>query len=365
MSRHSYLCKMPTENIQTTVGALNSEFSGRRDTPDYDETKRTHIHRRNRAYAWSIRMQQDLLDSMLRGFYIAPIICSTRIIQGPRPVERREVMDGGNRITTFRNILLDKVKILTPGERQIVMSFPITVVVTTLMDAKDQRDMFRRLNKSVAVSDGQLYAMSDDSALVREALQLLDDDAYPLRSVISSIFFDTQGKDNDGKNNLANAVALVSGAVHGVDYITKSYNIQEECLEGVEIPREKVLEVLTPVFDVFTQVDLTHPIDGRKRRGQWNVGKYLGAMMYDYLTTKETRKWVEYLIAVRSERPFAEEAVKLGGAQNLTANRYKRICTKVHIYLTENRIATDEELKPIVHSTSSEDDEESYVSDSE
>jgi len=358
---------MPTETIQTSVGSLNAEFSGRMNTPDYDETKRTHIHRRNRAYAWSIKMQRDLLDSILRGFYIAPIICSTRIIQGPRPVERREVMDGGNRITTFRNILLDKVRILTLEERQKVMSFPITVVVTSLMESRDQRDMFQRLNKSVTVSDGQLYAMSDDSPLVQEALSLLNDDDYPLRGIISTIFFDTQHKDNDGRNNLANAVALVSGALHGPDHITKSYVMQEDFLdEGVVISRERVVEVLTHIFDIFTQVDRTHPIDGRKRRGQWNVGKYLGAMMYDYLTNRETEKWIVYLTAVRTERPLAEEAIKLGGAQNLTANRYKRVCAKVHIYLTENRIATDEELKPIVHDTTSEEDEESYyVSDLE
>lgn len=357
---------LSTENIQTTISQLNRDFSGRRESPDYDEHKLVHIHRRNRPFVWNKDMQVKLLDSILKGYYIPPIICSSRIVGF---AERREVMEGGNRVTTFRKILSEEVRPLTPYERQRVEAHPITLVVMRGLTAQDQRIMFRRLNKNVKVSDGQLYSMSEeDSPLVKEALAFLNDDHYPLREKITTHFFDTRNADNDGKSHLENVIALLSGAIYGVNFITKSYNIQEPKIESQElIDRTKIVNVLDSILEIFTMADEQHPLqDGRKRRGQWSVGKWLGAILYDILTHQETRiiqvKWSNYIVAVRRDEEGSEEAAKLGGAQNLTASRYKKICTKVDIYLRDRRIATDVELADI-HHDEEEDDENSVFSD--
>ena len=356
-----------TENIQTTVGQLNNQFSGRRDSPDYDETKMYHIHRRNRPFVWNKEMQERLLDSKLKGYYIPPIICSSTIVGGR---ERREVMEGGNRITTFRKILSNEVRQLTALERLRVESHPITVVVMRGMSSKDQRVMFRRLNKNVKVSDGQLYSMSEeDSPLVQEALAFLNDDDYPLRDEITTHFFDTRGVDNDGKSHLSNAMALISGCIHGPHFITKSYNVQEPKVESQEpIPRHIVVHTMSIILGIFTIADARHPLtDKRKRRGQWSVGKWLGAMLYDYLTHPDEHeriqeKWAVYIVSVRRDELGAKQACELGGANNLTGTRYKRICTKVEIYLRDRRVATDEELAGIRHDEE-EDDDISVMSD--
>jgi HK97 family phage prohead protease len=107
------------ENIQTTIASLNNDFSGRNGSHDYDEKKPIHIHRRNRAFVWNAQMQESCLDSILKGYYIPPIICSSQIKQvgANGYIERREVMEGGNRITTFRRILNGNVRELTEEER--------------------------------------------------------------------------------------------------------------------------------------------------------------------------------------------------------------------------------------------------------
>lgn len=305
-------------------------------------------------------MQKALLDSILMGYYIPPIICSSRIVGH---FERRDVMEGGNRITTFRKILNEEVRPLTQQERQRVEAHPITLVVMRGLTSKDQRVMFRRLNKNVKVSDGQLYSMSeDDSPLVKEALFFLNDDNYPLRDKITTHFFDTRNADNDGKSHLENAIALLSGSIYGVNCITKSYNVQEKNIESQEpIRRDMIVHIIGSILEIFTMADQQQPLqDKRKLRGQWSVGKWLGAILYDYLTHHgETRsiqeKWANYIVAVRREEEGAEQASKLGGAQNLTATRYKKICTKVEIYLKEHRVATDEELATVVHIDSSDD----------
>ena len=353
-----------TENIQTTMFALNSDFSGRRDSPGYDASRPIHIHRRNRPYVWNREMQLALKDSIIKGYYIPPIICSSRIIDGN---ERREVMEGGNRITTIRRLLNGDVCELTPEETRTIESHPITLVVMRNLTSKQTREMFRRLNKNVKVSDGQLYAMSEeDSPLVREALSLLNDDHHPLRTLINDYFFDTRDNDNDGKKNLENAIALVSGAYYGPEYITKLFSRQEDNVEEQEpIDRSVIVSRLAHVFDVFRQAnEIVELTDRRKMKSQWTVGKYLGAILYDVLTNlysvpRIQKKWASYLAKVRRDEPDALEAIAVSGAQNLNVDKLKRISAKVQTYVTENRIMTKDELDKIHHESSadSEDDD--------
>jgi hypothetical protein len=357
---------LSTETIQTTISQINRDFAGRIGDTHYNESRLLHIHRRNRAFVWNLEMQANLLDSILNGYYIPPIICCSRIVNG---VERREVMEGGNRMTTIRRILNNEVKELTHNERQQVEAFGIAIVVMRNLTTKHQRKMFRRLNKGVKVSDGQLYAMSvDDSPLVKEAYELLSEDTYPLREIITRHFFDTRNADNDGKSNLANAVALVSGAINGVHFITKSYNIQDCKVDSTEsINRNVVVQNLGCVFETFTLADQYCPLtDRRKARGQWSVGYLLGVILYDILTNPgETRKiqekWARYISAIRESKDGAEDAVKIPGAQNLTATRYLKISKKVEIYLKEKRLATDSELLQYTHQGDDNEDDDSSV----
>lgn len=360
--------KIRTENIQTTIASINNDFSGRNGSPDYDENKPIHIHRRNRAFVWNAQMQESCLDSILKGYYIPPIICSSQI----KPVgtggytERREVMEGGNRITTFRRILNENVRKLTDEERRTIESHPITLVVMRNLTSKQTREMFRRLNRNVRVSDGQLYSMSeDDSPLVREALALLNEPDYPLRTQITEYFFDTQNRDSESKPNLENAVALVSGAIYGEEFITRSYSRQEEHIENQEpINRTAVVLILGQVFDVFRQANLiVNLTDGRKKKAQWTVGRYLGAILYDILNNLGSipqiqQKWATYIAKVRNDEPNANEAISVPGAQNMNVDRLKRISKKIEVYINTGRILTKEELDAIFHHLQIDSDSE-------
>jgi hypothetical protein len=273
-------------------------------------------------------------------------------------------------MSTIRRILNDEVKKLTPDERQRIEAFGIALVVMRNLTAFHQRKMFRRLNKNIKVSDGQLYAMSiEDSPLVKEAYDLLNEDTYPLRELITRHFFDTRNADNEGKSNLANAVALVSGAIHGIErgtcYITKSYNIQDIKIDSQEpINRGIVVQNLGIVFETFSLADQYCPLsDRRKARGQWNVGYLLGVILYDILTNpgesrKIQEKWARYIQSVREGKEGAEEAVKISGAQNLTASRYLKISKKVEIFMNQKRLATEVELSQYVHLDENDDDDD-------
>jgi len=366
---------LSTENIQTTVSQLNRDFAGRHDSAEYDMNKLIHIHRRNRAFVWTKAMQGKMLDSILRRFYVPPIICVHQVVEGK---ERREVMEGGNRITTFRRILTGKVRPLTAEERAIVEAHPITLVVLRNLSSAEQREMFRRLNKSVKVSDGQLYAMSeDDSPLVKEAMAFLNNDDYPLRELITTHFFDTRDNDNDGKVNLANAMALVSGALNGVEYITKSFERQEDLVNSqAPIDRSKVVAVLRSVLDIFTRASTKAPLTHKtKLKGQWSVGHWLGAMLYDVLKSPDDlesvqAKWAKYIVRVRKGKVDDKELCNIEGAKNLTEKSLQLLSLKVDLYLREGRLASKEDLEKYVKAEEAgdldeEEEEEGETEDEE
>ena len=357
-----------TETTQTTIHALNLDFAGRIGSDEYDPQNLIHIHRRNRAYVWNHDMQIKCLDSILKGYYIPPIICCSRIVDG---IERREVMEGGNRITTFRRILKDQVRKLTDLERNTVNSHTISLVVMRGLSGHDQREMFRRLNKNVKVTDGQLYSMSeDDSPLVAEAIKLLNDPNYPLRARITSNFFDTVNNDSDAKKNLENAVALISGCINGVDYITKSFMRQEDFVECQSpIDTNKVITTLGLVLDAFRIADDILPLTNKQMlKAQWPIGKYLGVILYDILLNNTDiltvqQKWANYMVLVRRGEVNAKEAIEIKGAQNINADKLKKKSVKVDIFLREKRLASDEELKDVKHANSLNDEYEEDEAD--
>lgn len=344
---------LSTENIQLTIHSLNSKFAGRVGTEGYDKNKLIHIHRRNRAYVWNRKMQEDFLDSILKGYYIPPIICSESVCDG---VIRREVMEGGNRITTFRKILMNEVKMLTDEQKAIVQAHPITLVVMSNLTSVQQCEMFRRINKNVKVTDGQLYLVNkDDSPLVREAFALLHDPSHPLREKITKHFGNTENNDNDNKSNLATSVALVSGSLYGPDYITKLFDRQKEKIDLKDIlDRNTIVTKIGLVFDVFGMADEQIKItNARKKKAQWTLGKYIGPILYDISTNptevrKIQEKWVTYIVRVRKDEPNAEKAIEVKGACNLNREKLRKISKKIEIYVKTNQIVTDDELKVIL-----------------
>ena len=360
-----------SETISKSINYFISNFSGRQGDADYDGTKLFGLHRRQRAYVWGRDRQLKLLDSILRGLYIPPIICNEYFING---VRRRDIMEGGNRATTMSRIMKGLVRDLSEDELFTVRSYQIQIVLMNDLSPNLQREMFRRLNNSVKVSDGHLYAMSeDDSNLVKEALAFLNEPEYPLRARITGAFFDTVGADNDGKANLANAIAIVSGAAHGVEFITKSFARQESKVESRDpIDRDRIVTLVGDAIRAFDRAEEQLPLNNRtKQKKQWSVGWALGAIMYDLATnplenrTQLIEKWARWLVAVRRGDANAEAAIDIKGAQNINPDKLKRKCFKVNRFLETGELATEDELKAVKHGLDNDtDDEDEVYSDS-
>jgi hypothetical protein len=353
---------------QTTFGVVLDNFTGRRDDKEYEarRNKMYSIHRRNRAYVWKVDKRKRFLDSIHKSYHIPAITVHEVILLGPDGTPRvvREIMDGGNRITTARKIDTDEVGFpVTAVDKAALRAAPITIVVLRGLSTPQQREMFKRMNDPTKVSAGQLYAMSDDASLVQEALAFLEDPTYPERERLDKHFPTVAltdkktgaRKDSDGRTVLANAVGVVAGLLYGPNNITTSFDRQEEYLLK-DIDRSAYLPCLAIVLDILDAADEALPdFDKRNRVKQWGLGFVLGAMIYDIKNGVATvpvirEKWRNYIVRVRAKTPDAEEAITaIGGANNLKATRLLRASMRVETFLSDGRLLTKDELKSVHH----------------
>ncbi len=330
---------------------LNSRFAGRREMDGYDPTKRIHIHQRNRHLAWKPKDIKLFKESLLLGYSMGEITISKNT-----HARRDDVLDGGNRITAVRIILMDES--LSAQERRVIENYTVNICYMVDPTPAQIVEQFRRLNRNIKVSDGQLYFMYiEESPLVQEAVALLEDEDHPLRSTVDEVFSEGLREDNDKRMNLANAIAMVSGAVHGVDSITTAFIRQEiNVSETDELDRDSISETLEHVFKVFLRANRMYDVPhASKKKALFNVGKWVAPILYDVLTRgnksiKEIqKKWVDMMVLFRQGAENSADAITIAGANNIKPDKLARISAKVQQYLDDRTILTETELKKIFH----------------
>lgn len=365
---------MPTINI--SIYQLNQNFTGR-DTPGfpggYDPTRSYRLHPRQRAEVWKYKHRESLLESIRVGRYIPPIIVNRVMLPSGKFVY--DILDGGNRVSAFRRILDGGEFVLTDEERLVVNTATIEIVVLDGMTAEEIRKQFIVLNRSVRVSHGHLYHMSaEDSPIVRYAISIITDVDHPLHAVIVGLFTQNALTDSAAKGVLENVVALCAGAQYGEKHLTKSFDINEPILHG-PVNADLINERLGHAFDVFRRANLLQPMeDGRKKRGNFSVGRYLGGIIYDLLphgtpgtasyeaapTNIEPilQKWARVIAAIHAEdlaSDMALLATTVPGANNINPRKLRKMSKQVEFYLAYGRVPSAVELRDLVAHTVGDD----------
>lgn len=307
----------------------------------------------------------------MKGYVIQQLVCCSVMYDR---VQRREIMDGGNRLTAFWKILNNKMRVLTEDERVTVRSFQITLIVMYDMSSHQIREQFSRLNICKKASSGQLYQMSqDDSPLVQEAIALMTDISYPCRERLIQIFSDffTQ-KDTDTSSILENTVGIISGTLNGVYQITTKFDAQEVYVEdSIPINREEFLETFETVLQIFESVDETLALEKKAhKRQQFTLGNFIGPILYD-IHQKELsvaniiEKWSNFILMLRQGKENAKYVLVIKGAQNLNSDKLAKMSYSVKIFIEEERLLSEEELKGIKHKRIIEKDSSYGDSDDE
>lgn len=352
-------CKM-AEPITLALRDLDRQFSGRNERGfpgDYNPDALYLLHPRQRAEVWKREHQEKLLESVLLGRYIPPIIVHEVIENNTL---RRYILDGGNRISAVRRILRETIRPLSADEMRRVESYTIMVIVLRGLDAAAIREQFRLLNRVVRVTDGHLYFMSrEDSPLIDYACRLMDGE-HPLRASVTELFGEGVLQDIDSRGNLANLMALLAGAQHGLGprtatgkypqcHITRSFDINCDIL-AVPVNEALIETRLRVCFAAFEQADVLQPMpDARVRKGEFNVGKYLGVMLYDLAIGRDpmavVAKWSRAIANVRGGDETMANAITMKGAQNLNHRKMSQISFQVEFALEHRRMPNEVELR--------------------
>lgn len=369
--------------LTVSLHTLDANFTGR-NTPGfpggYDPTLQYRLHPRNRAEVWKLKHRKDLLQSILNGRYIPAIIVNR--VNGNTIAPVYEILDGGNRVSSIRRILRSGEIPLTPEQRLVVQTATIEVKVLDGMTPEQIRDQFRLLNRSVRVSNGHLYHMSEaDSELVRFAVEIMNDINNPLREIIIEMFTQNALVDNASKGCLENLVAMCAGAQHGQGHLSRSFDVNESILR-TPINRELITSRLTNAFEVFRRANAIHPMDdARIKKGNFNVGRYIAGILYDLLphgsvgspayepapvdTEPVMNKWTRMISAIHAgdaASPTALLAVTVPGANNINPRKLRKMSKQVDFYLIHGRLPNDTEMTTML---ALRDDTASIVTDDE
>jgi len=374
-----------SDQVPVTLYALNRDFTGR-DTPHfpggYDPSRRYRLHRRQRAEVWKHEHRAKLLESILHCRYIPPIIAHEVVDNGR---VHCDILDGGNRISAIRRILEGGEFVLTEENRRAVERYTITVVVLRNLSPQEIRIQFRLLNRVVRVSHGHLYHMSaEDSPLVTYAYDIMTNPQNPLRPRILELFSQSVLTDTASKGTLESVVALCAGAQHGPCHITRSFDINEPVLAlpvNPELIETRVGLACTAIARANAEMPADWVQDGRVARGEFNIGRYLGAILYDLLphgtpgeptyepapadTDVVLAKWARVIARARQGEPGALLAVTVKGAQNLNPRKLRKISKQVDFFLAHGRMPTEPELAELVRVVAPGADPEESEEDSE
>jgi hypothetical protein len=340
---------------------LDRQFSGRNEhgfPGGYDPTALYVLHPRQRAEVWKHDHQLKLWESFDRARYVPPIIVHEVIENNTR---RRYILDGGNRISAVRRILRGTVRELTADELMRVRSYTIMVVVLRGLDAAEIREQFRLLNRVVRVTDGHLYYMSrEDSPLIDYACRLMEEAEHPLRAQITALFGTAVLQDTDSRGNLSNLMALFAGAQHGLGprtaagkypqcHITRSFDVNCDIL-GARLDTALIETRMRICFAAFERAnELSRLEDARVRKGEFNVGRYLGVMLHDLAIGVDpmvlVTKWGRAIADVRDGNDTMANAITMNGAQNLNYRKMSQISFQVDFALENRRMPNEAELR--------------------
>ena len=208
---------------------------------------------------------------------------------------------------------------------------------------------------------------TEDSPLITYAVDMMTNPENTLRPRILELFSHTVLVDTASRGTLANIVAMCAGAQHGVHHITTSFDVNEPILAD-RIDQQLVDTRLGLAFTAIARANERMPAgwvsDARVAKGEFNVGRYIGVILYDLMphglpgqasyepapvdTDVVLNKWARVIADVRQGIPVATLAVTVPGAQNLTVRKLRKISKQVDFYLRHNRMPTELELSEIM-----------------
>ena len=315
-----------------------------------------------RLFHQNSKWQSDLVESLLRGLTMGPIILSRWTEQYLNEynesitVDFYNIEDGQSRLSALLNFKNGNITTKFGKYENVKFIFDTINIQIVKIEKANPRirdsqyftalcENFQLLQESSSLSASDRYWASvsfngfKGSPLVDYTIELFNGDRY------SKKFYDFMGLtilDNrttgKGRDKLAIAVAFISAAWRGVEYAnTKFYNHAPIMYNPIsDEEKDSITNVLDFIFKILTNVETEFP---RTKNEKFKVifnnpSKFIGNIIHEYHhynNSKETiEKWVKIINYVRRQANTLETSVQKILEEEIYNNLgagHKRNCT--------------------------------------
>jgi len=289
------------------MSSLSFEFGNRTVAQIiYDSSIEIPAHQRPEM--WDKKRQSRLIETIMGGRPMPNLTLNCIIADGKRI---NWLEDGQQRYISMKKFVDNQLswndkfyKDLTQDEQLKFLIYRVPFITYENATRKEIIEIFDSLQCGMPLSPGHRFHARLDSPLVKYAIDRLLTPEKGFYARASAVWGEhSQKKDTKTKKLLMNAMAIAGGVVHGVEYITTSYDILGEILD-TPFDEGKADARLDALLKVYEDADAEHPIPLAARKKQWEVGNLTGYVLATLLTSGMPSdigsKWKEYIVNVRN-----------------------------------------------------------------
>lgn len=292
--------------------------------------ERIRIPEHQRPEIWSKPRQQGLINTIMQGRPMPPLIIRETIDNGERS---RWLEDGQQRYMSMKNFYNNKFsykntyyKDFSENDRVKFLTYKIPVLTYENATIEETIEMFDNFQNGVPLTPGQRFHARLDTPLVKYARERLLTPGMHFYARATAVFGPHESRnDTKTKRILMNAMAIVGGVAHGADHITTSYDVLGPILTQ-PFNIERADSLLDKLLKVYEEVASYQPFTPDEKKSHWPVGELTGYVLASLISspTDETiEKWVSYITGVRGrENRYSELHANMPASRNWNAARW-------------------------------------------
>lgn len=339
------------QQVQLTVGHIGRNYKGR----DCDDAL-WRVPDHQRFYVWKYNDQNLLVDSVMQGFIIPPLM-----LHEYEP-GHFDIEDGQQRVETLWLYMNNRFgwkrddgalvyynhpekQSLTVAERREFDRHPLFTIQFKNASQEQIAEIFERFNCGKSLDDNDKLWNRKTYPLVRFTIETIFDTFLERARRVWGDF--DAGFPGKTRRCLSNAVGIIAGCMYGSDYITSSFSRLSPILdqEITDEAREVCFSRLDRLLRLYEIVDETLPYpevaiikgttasnkprtvrSSTKIKEQFTLGKFSAYFIHDMDSGRDA-DWRRFLIATRRAPVYCLDNLlkgEGGGANNITVKKLRR-----------------------------------------
>jgi hypothetical protein len=296
-----------------------------------DESVRIPEHQRPEI--WSKSRQQGLVNTIMQGRPMPPLIIRETIDRGERI---RWLEDGQQRYMSMRNFYENKFsykntlyKDFSENDRVKFLTYKIPILTYENATIEETIEMFDNFQNGVPLTPGQRFHARLDTPLVKYARErLLTPDKHFYGRAAAVWGAHQSNSDTKTKRVLMNAMAIAGGVAYGADHVTTSYDILGPLLnQPFDVKQaDSLLDKLLQVYE--RAADENRPFTPDEKKAHWPVGELTGYILASLIgnpTDDIITKWATYVKSARDkDDKYADLHANMPTSRNWNAGRWRQ-----------------------------------------